>query len=69
MYDLWLEVLRLIDAPVVCIKGLERESNPIKVAKYAVVNNLVDELDFSGWVPFTLKWLGTVHTEVKRADH
>jgi hypothetical protein len=45
---------------------LLKESNPIKVAKYAKAHDLVKEPAFSWWVPSTLKMCDAIITAVNK---
>jgi hypothetical protein len=46
-----------------------RESNPVKVAEYAVVKNLLDAPAFLWWVPYVLKKRSRIIAAVTNRYH
>ena len=50
-----------------------KESNPVRVAEYAIARDIEDEPAFAWWVPYTLRKRDTiiavVNTCVKRKSH
>ncbi len=53
--------------------GIMKETNPVKVAEFAVSRSIDNEPAFAWWVPYTLrqcdKIISTVNACVKRVSH